>query len=244
MRVVSLVPSTTETVAALGLGETLVGVTDYCTQGTPAGTPRLGGTKNPKTDEIVALRPDVVLVNTEENRAPDVEFLRAAGLAVHETFPRTVVEARDAVVELGELLGAQAPAARMAAEIDQALEQARDSAPAQRVVALTLIWRKPWMGVGPDTYADDLLWQCGFANALAGYDERYPRLEEGLLFGADVVLLPSEPYEFTPDDLGPLTRLAGHTPPEFVDGELLTWHGPRTAAGLRTFSDLAARLSA
>ena len=243
MRIVSLVPSTTETVAALGRADALVGVTTYCTAGAPAGVATVGGTKNPEVAKIVALRPDLVLVNTEENRPPDIAELRAAGLNVLESLPKTVAGARDALIEIGRALDAGAAAAQMAADIDAALASAESSAPPQRVVALTLIWRKPWMALGPDTYADDLLWRCGFANALSGADERYPKLEEGLLWGADVVLLPSEPYAFGDKDLEAVAQLAQGTPARFVDGELLTWHGPRTAAGLRAFSVLAQELA-
>lgn len=242
MRVVSLVPSTTETVAALGRGAVLAGVTDYCTVGAPDTAARVGGTKNPAVAQIVALRPDVVLANTEENRPPDLEELRAQGLRVHETLPKSVADARDVVLELGTLLDAEQPAQHIAADIDAALAEARAAAPPQRLVALTLIWRKPWMAVGADTYADNLLWECGFANALAGYDERYPRLEPGLLLGADVVLLPSEPYAFSAADLPAVEGLVPDTPARLVAGELLTWHGPRTAQGLRTFSALASSL--
>lgn len=242
MRIVSLVPSTTETVAALGRGDWLVGVTKYCTVGAPDSAARVGGTKNPALEEIAALEPDLVLVNTEENRPPDIEALRDAGLNMHESVPKTVVAARDVIVEIGSLLDAPEPAAAIAADIDAALAEAAAAAPAERVVALTLIWRRPWMAVGPDTYADDLLWQCGFANALSGYDDRYPKLEEGLLLGADVVLLPSEPYEFTDADLPAVAALVPDTPARLVDGELLTWHGPRTGHGLRAFSAVAREL--
>lgn len=244
MRVVSLVPSTTETVAALGRAAWLVGVTKYCTAGAPPGVEHVGGTKNPALAKVVALRPDLVLVNTEENRPPDIDALRAEGLEVYESLPKTVEQSRDVVLDIGRLLDAESMARAIAAEIDAALADAEQAAPAQRVVALTLIWRKPWMGLGPDTYADDLLWRCGFANALSGFTERYPKLDEGLLLGADVVLLPSEPYAFCDADLEPVARLAPDTPARFVDGELLTWHGPRTAAGLRTFSALAGELAA
>ena len=243
MRVVSLVPSTTETVAALGRGEWLVGVTKYCTAGAPAEAAVVGGTKNPQVSKIVALRPDLVLVNTEENRAADIAELRAADLNVLESLPKTVQQARDVLLEVGQALGAEVVAAEMAADIDAALAAAEQCAPPQRVVALTLIWRKPWMALGPDTYADDLLWRCGFSNALSGTDERYPKLEEGVLWGADVVLLPSEPYAFGDKDLDAVAQLAPATPARFVDGELLTWHGPRTAAGLRAFSGLARELA-
>jgi ABC-type hemin transport system substrate-binding protein len=239
VRIASLVPSTTETVAALDRAGWLVAVTEYCTVGAPEGVERVGGTKNPAVERIVELRPDLVLVNTEENRPADITALRDQGLNVHESLPVTVAQARDVLVEIGGLLDADGPAARLAGEIDAALDQAVAAAPAQRLVALTLVWRKPWMAVGPDTYADDLLWRCGFANALAGFDDRYPRLEEGLLLGADVVLLPSEPYAFSDADTEAVGRLAPGTPTQLVDGELLTWHGPRTADGLRAFSALA-----
>jgi ABC-type hemin transport system substrate-binding protein len=244
VRIISLVPSTTETVAALGRADWLVGATRYCTVGAPEEVERVGGTKNPALAKIVALRPDLVLVNTEENRPADIDALRAEGLNVHESLPKTVTDAREVLVEIGGLLDSAAAAAAMAAEIDAALAEALSWAPAQRVVALTLIWRKPWMGLGPDTYADDLLWRCGFANALAGFGDRYPKLEEGLLLGADVVLLPSEPYAFADKDLAAVARLAPGTPTRFVDGELLTWHGPRTAPGLRAFSGLARECAA
>ncbi|HVM18965.1 MAG TPA: helical backbone metal receptor [Egibacteraceae bacterium] len=244
MRVISLVPSTTEIVAAVGRAPWLVGVTSYCTVGAPPTAAVVGGTKNPDLARIVALRPDVVLANTEENRPADLDTLREQGLNVHETFPRTVEQARDVLCEIADVLEAAEQAAPIADDITGALAEAEAAAPDRRVVALTLIWRKPWMGLGPDTYADDLLWRCGFANALSGYPDRYPRLDEGLHFGADVVLLPSEPYEFGAKDLPALGALAGDTPARFVDGELLTWHGPRTADGLRTFSRLAEELAA
>ena len=121
MRVVSLVPSTTETVAALGRADLLVGVTEYCTVGAPDGAVRVGGTKNPALAQIVALRPDVVLANTEENRPPDLDELREQGLTVHETLPKTVVEARDVVMDIGALLDAKESADAIAADIDAAL---------------------------------------------------------------------------------------------------------------------------
>nr|MBA2528866.1 ABC transporter substrate-binding protein [Euzebyales bacterium] len=87
MRIVSLVPSVTGTLAALGAGDRLVGVTDYCTHGAPHGATRVGGTKNPSLDAVVALAPDVVVANAEENREADLAALRAAGLDVRVTYP-------------------------------------------------------------------------------------------------------------------------------------------------------------
>jgi ABC-type Fe3+-hydroxamate transport system substrate-binding protein len=243
VRVVSLVPSLTDTVAALGAADRLVGVTRYCVRGAPAHAELVGGTKNPDIEAIVALRPDLVLANTEENRPADLNKLRAAGLSVHETYPKTVRQAAEVVTGVAALLGRGDTAGPIVAEIDAALVGAEAAAPAVRVMALTLVWRKPWMGLGPDTYADDLLWRCGFGNVLSGFGEPYPRLDPSFVLGADVVLLPSEPYAFGESDLDAVRDLAGDVPARFVDGGLLTWHGPRSAEALGVFSRLANELA-
>lgn len=244
MRIVSLVPSVTDALATLGVADQVVGVTKYCVSGAPDAAARLGGTKNPEVQRVIALRPDLVVVNTEENRPEDIAVLREAGLEVEETYPRTVADAASLVRRLGSLVDAEEAAEPIAAGIDEAIDRARGAAPSTRVMALTLVWRKPWMGLGPGTYASDLLWTCGFGNVLSGYAEDYPTLEEGTRFGADVVLLPSEPYEFGESDLEAVAGLMGEeVPARFVDGQALTWHGPRTATALAEFSALAGELA-
>ena len=239
--IVSLVPSVTQTLAALGGAGALVGVTDYCVDGAPPPARRVGGTKNPRLDDVVALRPDVVVANAEENRAADLDALRAAGLDVMVTFPRTVGDVEDLLTQLAALIGRDP--APFVAELRAAAAAAERARPRTPVAHLTLVWRKPWMGLGPDTYADDLLWRCGFANVLAGFDERYPRLDPALVLAPQVVLLPSEPYAFGEADLPAVRELTGTASAHFVDGQLLTWHGTRTAAALRRFSALAAALA-
>jgi ABC-type hemin transport system substrate-binding protein len=238
-RVVSLVPSLTELTRLLGASDRLVGVTTYCTHAQAA---RVGGSKFFDPDAVLALEPDLVLANTEENHPDRLAALRASEVPVLETFPRTVGDVAPMLAEVADALGADADA--LVAELDAALSEAEARRPATPVPALTLIWRRPWMGVGPDTYVDDLLRVCGFASVLAGAAERYPRLDASLVLGPAVVLLPSEPYAFTEADLPAVAELVGDVTHSFVDGELLTWHGPRTAAALRTFSRLAADLAA
>jgi ABC-type Fe3+-hydroxamate transport system substrate-binding protein len=240
-RVVSLVPSLTELVAALGVADRVVGVTRYCVRGAPPHAAVVGGTKNPEVDAVVALRPDLVLANSEENRPEDLDALRGMGAHVLETYPRTVRDVRTLLTDVADAVGADATPLRV--RLDDALAEAAARRPATPVAALTLIWRKPWRGVGPDTFIDDLLRVCGFANVLAGFDQRYPRLEEGLLLGPQVVLLPTEPYAFGEDDLPAVRALAGDVAARFVDGELLTWHGARTADALDAFSALAKDLA-
>lgn len=246
MRVVSLVPSLTDAVAALGRADWIVGCTEFCREGAPERAARLRGTKNAHVEGALELEPDLVLANPEENRAEHLERLAAAGARVLAPFPRTVADVDGLLAELGEALDARAVGGRLRADLAAARDEAAASRPATPVSALTLIWRRPWMGVGPDTYVDDLLAACGFANALAGFAERYPRLEEGLVLAPQVLLLPSEPYPFTADD-APAARAAfgaERAAVELVDGQALTWHGPRTAGALRRFSALAADLAA
>lgn len=240
MRVVSLVPSLTEAVTALGAADRLVGVTRYCTVGAPPHAARVGGTKNPSVPEILALEPDLVLANTEENRRREVDALRAAGVEVHVSFPRAVADVGPLLADLAARLGVPGAAAGLVSDLDRALAEAARRRPARAVRALTLIWRKPWMGVGPGTFVDDLLACCGFANVLADRDEPYPRLDRPP--AAEVVLLPDEPYAFGPGDLPALRAWLGEADLRFVDGRLLTWHGPSTAAAVGHFTDLARTL--
>jgi ABC-type hemin transport system substrate-binding protein len=240
MRVVSLVPSLTEAVAALGAGGCLVGVTRYCTLGAPPAAARIGGTKNPSVREILALAPDLVLANEEENRRAEVEALRAAGVEVHCSFPRAVSDVGPLLRDLAAVLGA-APAAadRLVRALDSAMARAVARRPQPAVACLTPIWRKPWMAAGRGTFVDDLLGRAGFVNVVG--DDGYPRLDAAPP-GAAVVLLPSEPYAFGPGDLEPLRAWAGAVAHRFVDGRLLTWHGPSTAQALDAFTDLARAL--
>lgn len=248
-RIVSLVPSLTEALFVLGLGERVVGVTDWCVHPAQAVAPlpKLGGTKNPDLSAIVALRPDLVIANREENRRQDVERLRAAGFAVWVTYPRTV---RDGVALLREiaLLGATAEAIRDVVEPVEAAFGAALAArggPAQRVFCP--IWRDPWMSVGPDTYAHDLLALCGGENVFgAPSDRRYPRVTLAQLEAAApaVVLLPDEPYAFAPVDAAEIARLdipAAHAGRiHLIDGTWVSWYGPRIRGALEGLCALLA----
>lgn len=244
-RIVSLVPSVTHALAALGAGDRVVGVTDWCTRGVPAGAARVGGTKNPSVDRVAALAPDAVVVNLEENRADDVDALAAAGIELVVTHPRRVGDVAALIRRLADLVGRPARAEPLLADLDAAREQARRRRPERPLAALTLIWRRPWRAVGPDTYVDDLLTCCGFANVLSGFDDPWPGLDPALVLGPEVVLLPSEPYAFGSDDVPAVHELLGvAVPHRFIDGELLTWHGPLTATALRELSALAAEVVA
>ncbi|WP_369269956.1 helical backbone metal receptor [Streptomyces sp. R11] len=233
MRVVSLVPSLTEAVATSAAPGVLVGATDWCSHPAGLDVTRVGGTKNPKVDRIVALAPDLVIANEEENREPDLAALRAAGIEV------LVTEVRDVPQAFGELARVLAACGVEARPrwLDEA-EQSWSSLPPpdRRTTAVVPIWRRPWMVLGRDTFAGDVLARLGVDHLYAAHEDRYPRIPLDDLRAAapDVVVLPDEPYRFTADD-GP-EAFAG-LPCALVSGRHLTWYGPSLADAPRTLSE-------
>ncbi len=223
-RVVSLVPSLTETLFDLGAGDAVAGITDFCIFPEGLDRPRVGGTKNPHIDQIRALAPDLVYMNLEENVERHAKQI-AAFAPVFVTEPKTV----DDVSDLITTLGAIHQRLEKACELRDALDHERGA-----VATFTFavpIWKKPWMWCGGDTYVSNLVESIGGRNVLQDR-ERYPSLtlDEVLALKPDIVFLPDEPYLFTSEDAvgieGP--RVIGPFP-----GHLFTWHGTRTILGLR-----------
>jgi ABC-type Fe3+-hydroxamate transport system substrate-binding protein len=216
-RVVSIVPSLTEAVAATAPG-LLVGATAWCSHPADLDVVRIGGTKNPDVARILELRPDLVVANAEENRPVDLDALRAAGVAVWVTAPETVPAA---LLSLERVL----TACRLdrPAWLDEAERAWARPVAAPRRTAVVPIWRRPWMAVGRDTFTGDVLRRLGVDNALAGSPERYPKVRLDALPPHDLVVLPDEPYAFTADD-GP--EAFPGVPAALVSGRHLTWYGP------------------
>ncbi|MEV1022516.1 helical backbone metal receptor [Streptomyces sp. NPDC050264] len=220
MRVVSLVPSLTEAVAVT-LPGVLVGATDWCSRPEGLDVVRIGGTKNPDVAAIVALRPDLVVANEEENREPDLAALRAARIEVLVTEIRRLPQA---LRELDRVLGACGAASRPRWLDEAEAAWSGQPTPERRSRAVVPVWRRPWMVLGRATFAGDLLARLGVDNVYAEHAERYPRipLDELRAAGADLMVLPDEPYRFTADD-GPE---AFAVPAALVSGRHLTWYGP------------------
>ena len=257
-RIVSLVPSLSETLAVLGLGDRLVGVTEYCVHPKEAfeGLPRLGGTKDADIEAIAALAPDLVIANQEENTARVVRALAARGIDVWVTYPRTVREGLTLLEDLAGLGASNAAVERFVRPVRMAVEEAearQASAEAPGPKVFCPIWRDPWMTISKDTYIHDLLELCGgqnlFADLWVGGSEsgrRYPILDLEKLIAAkpEVILLPDEPYAFGSADVETLARLdfpAAHSGRiHLIDGTLVSWYGPRIAEAIRVLAGLFA----
>ena len=232
--VVSLVPSLTEAVAESRPG-LLVGATDWCSHPAALDVTRIGGTKNPDVARIIALAPDLVLANEEENRPADLAALRSAGLAVWVTEIRGLDQAfasLDRMLRLGCALDRPAWLDR-AEEAWAALPAVE---PSEAVPAIVPIWRRPWMVLGRDTFAGDLLRRLGVRQLFADHHERYPALAVSALIsaGAELVVLPDEPYRFTADD-GP--EAFPELPSVLVSGRHLTWYGPSLELAPRVLAE-------
>jgi ABC-type Fe3+-hydroxamate transport system substrate-binding protein len=247
-RIVSLVPCWTDTLFALGCGPGVVGVTHLCIAPDAAGLPRIGGTKNPDLAAIAELKPDFVLASAEENRREDIHHLRAVGIPVFTTYPRTIANAVDSVLKLGRVLGREAEAGVVVRDIVKSVSEIETVLGVWSKLRFRVfcpVWKNPWTVFNADTYAHDVLRMLGFNNIYASAGERYPRttLDEAIALRPDFVLLPDEPYDFGPKDVEalkprlprPLSRRV-----ILIDGRDLHWYGVRMVRGLK---DLATRLS-
>ena len=244
-RIVSLVPSLTEALFELGLGERVVGVTTWCVHPAEAvaGLPKVGGTKDVDVEAIAALAPDLVIANREENTRRTVERLERAGLRVWVTYPRSVEEGAALLREMAALGAAPEVFEAVVEPVERAVSEAREALgkPGRPIAKRVFcpIWRDPWMSVGLDTYAHDLIALCGGRNVFSQRAERrYPivSLEEVAAAKPEVILLPDEPYPFGPRDVLELTRLdvpasrLGRI--HRIDGTWVSWYGPRIRIAL------------
>ena len=218
-RVVSLVPSSTETLLALGAD--VVACTRFCEQ---PGLLTVGGTKNPDIDAIVQLAPDVVVLDREENRIEDHDALVAAGLRVFVSDVRSVAAGVEVVRELAEAVGVATPAVEQMPLID----------PPIRLRAFVPIWRRPWMSINAATYGGSLLRRLGIELVTSDAAAAYPAIDlhDVAACAPDLVLVPSEPYDFTATHLDELALALPSARIHRIDGQDLFWWGVRTPAAV------------
>jgi ABC-type Fe3+-hydroxamate transport system substrate-binding protein len=219
VRVVSLVPSVTETLLAWHVD--VVACTRFCEQ--PA-LPHVGGTKDPDLDAIASLHPDLVVMDREENRREDAEALAALGVALHVTHVVDVDDVAPALTALAERLG-------IAPRRSEVLAGRSTS---RRCRAFVPIWRRPWMALGRGTYGASLLAMLGVDVVTAQPDDRYPTVDlaDVAVLRPDLVLAPSEPYPFRDRHLVELGAAFPGTSVVAVDGRDLFWWGVRTPGAL------------
>jgi ABC-type Fe3+-hydroxamate transport system substrate-binding protein len=220
MRVVSLVPSATETLLEWGIQP--VGVSRFCEQ---PSIDAFGGTKDPAIDRIVALRPDLVVMCDQENRREDHDELVAAGLDVF-AFSITALEHVDPQLNL------------LRQRVDLADQPPSEAAAEAATIRVFVpIWKRPWMSINAETYASTLLAAAGFENICAPMNARYPELDVAAIveLGPELVLAPSEPYPFAERHRPQLEQFG---PVAFVDGKDLFWWGTRTPHALRRLRDM------
>lgn len=240
-RIISLCPSQTETLLALGLGKRVVGRTRYCIH--PArqvsAITDVGGTKQLKLSEIAALKPDLIIAEKEENRREDVATLEQT-CALFVTDVRDVESALRMIASLGKLCAVESQASSLTAAIEQRWQQLKPLTKPQ--CGAYLIWRKPWMVAGTNTYINDVLQRCGLHNVFANHPGRYPEttLDEIVARAPEIVLLSSEPYPFSDEHLAEFATRLPQSKVLLVDGEIFSWYGARmlpAADGLQKLID-------
>ena len=225
-RIVSLVPSQTELLFDLGLGERVVGVTKFCIHPARAVgcVTKVGGTKQFRFDVIDRLQPDLILGNKEENYREGIERL-AAQYPVWISDIYTLADALAMINAVGALTGAEAKAMSLTETIYTAFAEV---SPGRPVRVAYFIWRNPWMVAGSNTFIDAMLNHCGFTNVF-GHLPRYPEVTEAQLREAlpDSLLLSSEPYPFAEKHREELQGMCPGAKVRLVDGELFSWYGSR-----------------
>ena len=240
-RIVSLVPSQTELLFDLGLGEKVVGITKFCIHPAEARTKAtiIGGTKNFNFEKITALKPDLIIGNKEENYQEGIEQL-AANYPVWLSDISTLPEALDMIKRVGFIAGGKDKAEAVMVEIDASFAALAASVAGSAVVsAAYFIWRKPYMVAATGTFIDDLLHRAGFANVFAG-QARYPEISAEQLAAAapQRILLSSEPYPFSQKHIAEFQAICPAAKIEIVDGELFSWYGSRLLKSAAYFNQL------
>lgn len=226
-KIVSIVPSQTELLYYLGLADAIAGITKFCIH--PAARvkhkTKVGGTRQLDMGLIRFLQPDLVIANKEENDQRQVEEL-AALYPTYISNPVGLPGALDMINDIGELTGTDERARQLSATIQQQFSRLHNLA-IPGIKAAYLIWRKPYMAAGTDTFINDMLKRCGFENAFN--ETRYPEITADQLIAArpDIVFLSSEPYPFKQKHADELQQLLPVTMIKLVDGEMFSWYGSR-----------------
>ena len=226
-RIISLVPSQTELLHYLGLGDRVVGITKFCVHPNEwyRNKPRIGGTKTLNFEKIIALQPDLIIGNKEENTQAEIEFLQK-NYPVWMSDLYTLDDVWDMFSRLGKLLQVEKQATALTSDLKQRFSALKKPLQAPKVAYF--IWQKPYMVAGSNTFIDHILQQAGFENVFAT-QQRYPScgIEEIQAARPDYILLSSEPYPFKEKHIQHFQSICPNAVIEIVDGELFSWYGSR-----------------
>ena len=227
-RIISLVPSQTELLHDLGLGDRVVGITKFCVHPVEwfRSKARVGGTKKVDIDKVRALKPDLIIGNKEENERTDIEALKKE-FPVWMSDVRDLKDATDMITRIGSITGTEDGTTRMIKHIDQAFNGLKPVSPA--LSAAYFIWQDPLMVAGGDTFINDMMRHCGLVNVFTSRPGRYVEVTARELAAADpdVILLSSEPFPFAEKHIAQFNMFCPGSPVRLVDGTYFSWYGSR-----------------
>jgi ABC-type Fe3+-hydroxamate transport system substrate-binding protein len=242
LRIVSTVPSQTELLYSLGLTNQILGYTWFCIhpKEKPEFAKKIGGTKNLKIDIIESLKPDLIIANKEENEKEQIEQLSEK----FQTYVSDIFNLNDAlkmILDVGILTDTEEKAQTLINNIKTKFSSLEKINNQPKV--LYMIWKKPWMCAGKDTFIDSMLSTLGFINAVP--HSRYPILEETELEGLkpDFIFLSSEPYPFKEKHINELQNRFPNSKVLIVDGEMFSWYGSRLIESATYFKDLLNKIA-
>lgn len=239
-RIISVVPSQTELLFDLGLGERVIGITKFCIHPNEwfRSKTRVGGTKNLNLEKIKALQPDLIIANKEENTRDQIEAL-AKHYPLWISDINKLEQAIEMIIELGKITDRKERATQLAAGILNGFSEWSTRRPKKTLSAAYLIWKNPWITVGGDCFIQDMLNKAGYLNVFEEL-KRYPSitLDDLVDRAPELVLLSSEPYPFKEKDLSELQIALPHSKIVLVDGELFSWYGSRLAQSPAYFERL------
>ena len=244
-RIVSLVPSQTELLFDLGLGDRVVGITKFCIHPNEWYTSksRIGGTKDVDFEKVKALEPDLIIGNKEENDKKNIVSLKSiAPIWMSDIY--TLEDSLTMMIQLGEILEVQEKSIEIVNSIQSNFELFRNQSISffsNRPTVLYLIWRNPYLAAGKTTFIDDLLSRCGFVNFIN--ETRYPEIPDSQGNCPDYIFLSSEPYPFKEVHIQELQSIYPTSIIKLVDGEMFSWYGSRLLKSTIYFSDLVTNLN-
>ncbi len=239
-RIISLVPSQTELLYDLGLGERVVGITKFCIH--PESwfktKHRVGGTKQVDMEKTRALKPDLIIGNKEENQKKDIEAL-AKEFPVWISDVRDLPGALDMIERIGEITGTGNKAKTLTKQIEERFKSLVPLEPSRTVAYF--IWREPFMVAGHGTFVNDMLARCGLVNVFDAFDARYPQITDQELeeAGPEVIVLSSEPYPFKEKHVREIKDICPEADVRLVDGELFSWYGSKLLKAPEYFNGLS-----